>query len=155
MTGASKRRRPASHDPHNAAFSSWSENSISHANTDLPILLINDHPAKADPRVEERIEDILKAYRDRGWNIEIMDEAEVKIRQALPIGLITLESKLSEKFYSLLADLELGGVLKFSTTPGDGELHERISNALILSKDLAEIEASHEEDDSEKDDWDC
>ncbi|MCH7545387.1 MAG: hypothetical protein IID30_03160 [Planctomycetes bacterium] len=159
--GASKRRRAASHAPRYSEHSAWSENSflsqhsISHASTDLPILLINDHPAKADPRVEEQVQAYLKAYRDRGWNIEIMDEAEVKIRQALPIGPITPESKISEKFYALLADLKLGGVLTFSAASGDGDLHERISNALILSRDLANIEASHEEDESEEDDWDC
>ena len=153
--GASKRRREASHAPLYSELSPWSQNSISHASTDLPILLINDHPAKADPRVEEQVQAYLKAYRDRGWNIEIMDEAEVKIRQALPIGPITPESNISEKFYALLADLNLGGVLKFSATPGEGDLHERISNALILSRDLANIEASHEEDESEEDDWDC
>lgn len=159
--GASKRRRAASHAPRYSDHSPGSENSvlsqhsISHASTDLPILLINDHPAKADPRVEEQVQAYLKAYRDRGWNVEIMDEAEVMIRQALPIGPMTPETKISDKFYTLLADLKLGGVLKFSAASGEGELHERFSHALLLARDLTDIETSHDDVDREEDDWDC
>jgi len=110
---------------------------VSHASTDKPILLVNDHPAKADPRVAERIASIVRMYEARGWTIVTDVDREVTIRKDLPIGPVDTESTAFERLNAALTQFALGGVLRIGAAPGDGDVAERIQETLIMARDVA------------------
>jgi serine/threonine protein kinase len=95
---------------------------------ELPYLLVNDHPTKHDPVVEERIEKLLDRYEALGWTVIVDDEAEVAVRQAMPPG--PIESfgpiEVPEAFHRVLDRKQLGGVLYVHTHPGSAPAAERI-----------------------------
>ncbi len=100
---------------------------ISAAPPALPYLLINDHPAKADPKVQQQVRQIVSAYRDTGWNIADDNlDAEVELRKYLPTGPIDPKLPLSPMLEAALAEFELGGILRIDLGPGDGAPADRI-----------------------------
>ena len=103
----------------------------------LPYLLVNDHPAKSDPLVIERIKSIVKTKQDQGWTILTGDtDAEAEIRGALPSGPIGEADKLPARLLTILMKHKLGGVLWIEATQGDGPPHERVR---VVPIDLAKI----------------
>ncbi|MCZ6834144.1 MAG: hypothetical protein O7G85_00065, partial [Planctomycetota bacterium] len=127
------------------------DDAITHANTDKSILLVNDHPAKIDSRVERQIEAIIQAYREKGWNIVLQDEAEVVVRKELPIGPFRPETSSYEKLFSLMNELELGGILHVFAGPGTGEPHERVEHTFFRA-DHSEHDWDHSN--NHDDHWD-
>jgi len=97
----------------------------------LPYLLINDHPVKAEPKVEAEIDRIVTTYRERGWQIVTNDEAEVLVRKWLPSGPIEDEGSLSPVLNTVLREHGLGGVLRIGAKPGEGSPVERIEVTLV------------------------
>ena len=90
-----------------------------------PYILINDHPAKADGRVSQRIAEIVESYRTRGWEITIDELAEADVRRALPAA-VTDDLELSPRLTQTLHERELGGIVYIDAQPGEGESHQRI-----------------------------
>jgi hypothetical protein len=93
----------------------------------LAYLLINDHPAKADLAVAARIEQLLRACREKGWNLQMNDDAEVAVRRFLPAGPIDAEEPMSPMFHAALARHRFAGVLKIDAKPGEGPAEDRIA----------------------------
>lgn len=110
---ADKRKRPRESDATLAAAPT------------LPFILINDHPAKTDQRVVQRVAEILNQYGARGWQIDIDDEAEAAARKAMPAA-ITPNVQLSPRLEQILHERGLGGVLYIDARPGDGEPQDRV-----------------------------
>lgn len=97
---------------------------------DRPYLLINDHPARSDRRVEDRITHRLNLYEAGGWSIITDDDAEVAIRKVLPAGgLRSLEGEmpLPPRLQRILADYDFGGLLIITAPPADAPPHQRIA----------------------------
>jgi hypothetical protein len=91
-----------------------------------PYLLINDHPAKADPKVEEKVHQWIKAYMDRGWMVMTNDEAEVAVRRVLPAGPIDPQHPLSSQVDVILAEHGFAGILHVDAADGDGPPADRV-----------------------------
>ena len=104
--------------------------------TSLAYLLINDHPAKADAQVAKAIEQAIRAYENKGWNIATNVDAEVALRKYLPAGPVDAKTQLPRMLHVELAEAKLGGVLKIDASPGEGPLHERIT--------VTRIDANHD-----------
>lgn len=92
----------------------------------LPYLLINDHPAKTDPRVEARVQEYLKVYEDRGWKFVSSVDVEAAVRTHLPTGPIDPKTLLAPALYGVLAHERFGGVMHIDARAGDGPPQERI-----------------------------
>jgi serine/threonine protein kinase len=118
--------------------SEFSNFDVTHASTDLPLLLVNDHPAKINPKVEENINEMVDAYVQRGWEISVNEDAEVQIRRELPIGAYDTKIIMSNKLQAILKEFGLAGVLWITSRPGEGETHERIADHLLLSHEVVE-----------------
>jgi serine/threonine protein kinase len=101
-----------------------------HGEPGLPLLLVNDHPAKSDPRVEERVQELIARYERRRQPILVNDEAEAAVRQFLPTG---TEGELPMRFHRVLGDYGFGGVLRIGSGPGDGAVHERLTETQFLA----------------------
>ncbi|MHC4990180.1 MAG: serine/threonine protein kinase, partial [Planctomycetota bacterium] len=93
----------------------------------LPLLLVNDHPAKADPRVEERVEQIVRDYRLQRWDVRLDDAAEAAVRPVLPASPGNrAASPIPVRFHHLLRERDLGGVIWITAGSGAGEPHDRL-----------------------------
>lgn len=114
----------------------------------LAYLLINDHPAKADLQVTAKIEQIMKAYRDKGWNIESNDDAEVAVRRYLPAGPIDSTATFSPMLHATLVQAKFGGVLKIDAKPGDGPAQKRVAVTRIDAVDSPIADESDDRDSS-------
>ena len=96
----------------------------------LTLLLINDHPAVTDPFVQAELDRIVQDHRRRGYVIiDGNREAEVEVRKWLPVGPADSPPRL---FGVTLRKFDLGGVLRFKSTPGDGPAIRRIDTELIV-----------------------
>jgi serine/threonine protein kinase len=113
--------------------------------SELAYLLINDHPAKADAQVMAKIDQLIKAYHDKGWNIRSDVDAEVTVRNYLPSGPIDADVELSPMLHAMLAQAKLAGVLKIDALQGDRPPQERIG---ITRIDAKPIPADLADDDS-------
>lgn len=91
-----------------------------------PYLLINDHPAKADPKVEEKVQALVKAYLDRGWAVLMNDEAEVALRSVLPSGPIDDQHPLPQQVHSILAKHGFAGIMRIEVSDGEAPPQERV-----------------------------
>ena len=118
---------------------------VTHASTSLPVLLVNDHPAKINPKVEANINEMVEAYVLRGWDITVNEDAEVKVRRELPIGAYDTNFTMNDKLQTILDEFGLAGILWITSRPGEGKSHERIANQLLLSTSVEEAVS---------DDWD-
>lgn len=92
-----------------------------------PYLLINDHPAKADIAVAAEIERQLKAYRHRGWTLVTDDDAEVKVRNVLPLGPIERGITLPNALHIALAEAGFGGIMRIDGKAGSEPPSQRVS----------------------------
>jgi hypothetical protein len=102
-----------------------------------PFLLINDHPARTDSRVVDRITHQLKLYEARGWTIITDDDAEVAVRKVMPAGgpqSLNAGEALPQRLQSVLSQHELGGILLITAPPGDAPPHERIAVMELAAK---------------------
>ncbi len=96
------------------------------------LLVINDHPARTDPFVRDRVQRLLEEIRAQGGEVVTDDqEAEVWVRRAGPVE---ADRPLPENVEVVLVERHLGGVLRIVATPGDGPAHERIQTVLALKK---------------------
>jgi hypothetical protein len=114
----------------------------------LAYLLINDHPAKADLQVTAKIEQLIKAYREKGWKIESSDDSEVAVRRYLPAGPIDSTATFSPMLHATLVQAKFAGVLKIDAKPGDGPAQDRVAITRIDAVDSAIAEDSDDRDSS-------
>ncbi len=92
-----------------------------------PLILINDHPATRDELVQAEIDRILERHRQEGWVIVMDDaDAEVDVRKYLPPGPGDPDEPLPPLLEKVLAEHDLGGILRIGCNVGDGGLVERI-----------------------------
>lgn len=102
----------------------------------LPLVVINDHPAKANPFVMQRIDSYLELCRQNGWTLRDDDvNGEARLRGMLPAGGPVNGAELPASLNDVLAELKAGGVLYLSAGPGDAPPHERLRVAYILADD--------------------
>jgi hypothetical protein len=97
----------------------------------LPLLLLNDHPAKSDPTVIARIDEIRELCRDRGWILIEDDETEVAVRRAWPASPFLPDQAPPPMLARAMADHELAGILLIEADPGEGPVADRITMRLI------------------------
>jgi hypothetical protein len=93
----------------------------------LPLLLVNDHPAKSDPRVESYVATVIDEYEARQRMIVTDDDIEAAVRKVLPTVPIGPDEPLPPRLVVVLQELGLGGVLRVDVAPGVGEPSERIT----------------------------
>jgi hypothetical protein len=105
---------------------------------ELPYLLINDHPAKTDPKVESVVQQALTEYKARGWQLQSNDDVEVDVRKWLPTGKIDAANLLPPMLHEVLAKAGMGGVLRVDALPGDGEPQERVIVTIVNREDVPE-----------------
>lgn len=103
-----------------------------------PLLLINDHPTRADNRTSAFIEHITNTFKHRGWSIIIDDDLEASIRKLIPAGrgdepLRAMDVR-SERMQNLIHEHELGGLLYIYARPGDTPAHRRIALSIITNE---------------------
>lgn len=104
----------------------------------LPYLIINDHPAKIDPRVEAVVAQVIEAYKARGWMLEASDDVEVEVRKLLPPGKVDAAEALPPMLRSVLEDHGMGGVLRIDAMPGEGAPQERVMVTIVKAEDIRE-----------------
>ena len=79
---------------------------------------------------------IVRKYLSLGWTVVIDDEnAEVELRKVLPAGASDPDD-LSPLLKNKLIDLDLGGVLRIRSVPGEGAAHKRVTSATIVLPSL-------------------
>ena len=99
----------------------------------LSLLLINDHPAATDRSVQAQIERIVQMHRDQGWEVILDDQAaEVAVRKYLPPGMIDPKAT-NPLLRNTLLDLDLGGILRIKSVPGDGPPNKRLQAVMIAA----------------------
>lgn len=97
-----------------------------------PLLLINDHPAKADPSVDSAIRSMIDRYRRQGIRVVIDDEVEVLVRRLLPIGSAQTLDELSDALAATLAEHDLDGIVRIISRPGGGASNDRIDIEKVM-----------------------
>ncbi len=116
----------------------------------LPYLLINDHPAKADPQIEKMIESQIKAYREHGWKIVANDDVEVNVRKSLPTGPIDQSTPMPPMLYSTLAQANFGGIVRISARQGEdaaSQPKDRIVVTVIELENPPAVNSTSDEND--------
>lgn len=101
-----------------------------------PYLLLNDHPAKVDPQVEQQIEKLVSQLQARGWSLMVNDDVEVQARKMLPppaAGNMQQPLTMSPMLDALLQEQKLGGILRIEARAGasDGAAGDRVAIARI------------------------
>jgi len=101
-----------------------------------PLLVVNDHPAKTNPVVQERINRYM-ADREDGWEFVADDvEAEARVRSLLPTGDLADYSEFSPgPLNELLKELHVLGVLQFSAAQGDAPPQDRLRATFIMCQE--------------------
>ncbi len=103
------------------------EGAIAAPPTSQPWLLINDHPAKHDPRVQQQVAEIIQRYKDAGWHVrEEEAAAEADIRRYLPT--ISEQFAAGDALMTSIARWDFGGILYVDAAaePGDLPSHQRL-----------------------------
>ena len=107
----------------------------------LPYLLINDHPAKIDPKVETVVQAAIDAYKARGWKIDANDDVEVEVRKLLPPGKVEAANTLPPMLRDVLERRGFGGVLRIDAMGGEGEPQERVIVTIVNADDIRSPDA--------------
>ncbi len=98
----------------------------------LNLLMINDHPAATSPAVQLEVKRLLELHQSKGWTVVLDDEeAEIAVRGCLPTGAVDPEAANPLLRHTLLA-LDLGGIIRIKSTPGDGPPDARIESVMIV-----------------------
>ena len=97
-----------------------------------PYLVVNDHPTKMDPPVSAEIMKRLSQYRAHGWKlVEYVDDVEASVRKVMPIGPIEPDQAYSPELHAVLAEHELGGVLRIDGKVGPEPVFQRVKVSRI------------------------
>jgi serine/threonine protein kinase len=108
----------------------------------LSLLLINDHPAGTNERVQYEIERIVDLHRQQGWEVLLDADAEVEVRMCLPAGPLDPEEP-NPLLRKTLISHDLGGILRIRSFPGEGEPSERINVVMIAVPESPEERLVH------------
>jgi hypothetical protein len=108
------------------------------ARNDLPYLLINDHPAKHDPDVEQRIDTLIRQYASQGYDIITNEAFDAEVRKVLPTGIVDMSiyDAMPDRLHVVLNHNDLGGVFFIFSPPGEGPAEDRVSLRIIDAKAL-------------------
>lgn len=98
----------------------------------VPMLLINDHPARTDPDVEHRIAELKMQSQQQGYELVINDDLEVVVRRMLPIGSTEPIKELSAALSATLLEKQLGGIVRITARPGQGDAASRLQFERVL-----------------------
>ncbi len=90
-----------------------------------PYLLINDHPAKSDPRVQQRVTNIIDGFMRRGWKVVVSDDDEVAARKVMP-SIVHDSMEMPQRLSQILHQRSFDGVLYIDAAPGEAEPHDRV-----------------------------
>ncbi|MHC5113072.1 MAG: serine/threonine protein kinase [Planctomycetota bacterium] len=97
----------------------------------LPYLLINDHPVRHDPALEERVGSLVHQLEVRGWTVVVDDDLEATLRKALPVVPVDETTPVPDRVHALLTQAGLGGILHVHATQGEGDSRERVNISAI------------------------
>ncbi len=112
---------------------------------DLPYLLVNDHPTKYDPGVEQQVRTLLDRYGEAGWTIIENTELEALVRASLPPGRVDAGLPVPATLKPTLAHAKLGGVLYISGPSGDGAEGDAVTvNEIDMDQDESDEEREPE-----------
>lgn len=89
-------------------------------------LLLNDHPARLDPRVDRRVARLVESFAAAGRSLRAEQELEVALRGVLPPGAIDPSAPASPRLSAMLAEHGLDGVVVIQAEAGEGPLGERV-----------------------------
>ncbi|MHC4306034.1 MAG: hypothetical protein ACYS15_19615, partial [Planctomycetota bacterium] len=108
----------------------------------LSLLLINDHPAGTNERVQYEIKRIVDLHRKQGWEVVFDADAEVDVRTCLPAGPLDPKEP-NPKLRKTLVSHDLGGILRIRSFPGEGEPSERIKVVMVAVPEAPEAPLVH------------
>ncbi|MHC5008038.1 MAG: protein kinase domain-containing protein [Planctomycetota bacterium] len=108
----------------------------------LSLLLINDHPAGTNERVQYEIKRIVDLHRQQGWEVVLDADAEVDVRTCLPAGSLDPMDP-NPQLRKTLGSYDLGGILRIRSFPGEGEPSERIKAVMIAVPKAREAPLVH------------
>ena len=75
---------------------------------------------------------LLELHQSKGWTVVLDDEeAEIAVRGCLPTGAVDPDAANPLLRHTLLA-LDLGGIIRIKSTPGDGPPDARIESVMIV-----------------------
>jgi len=97
----------------------------------LPYLLINDHPVRHDPELEQQVDSLVHQLEVRGWSVVVDDDLEATVRKALPVVPVDASTPVPERVHALLTRSGLGGILHVHAPPGEGDARDRVSISAI------------------------
>ncbi|MCH8166254.1 MAG: hypothetical protein IH889_11660, partial [Planctomycetes bacterium] len=99
----------------------------------LSLLLVNDHPAAADPAVQAKVNRIVQEHHDQGWVVLIDNQdAEVAVRKSLPAGMVDPGEPMPPLLLKTLLRYNLAGILRISSSPGGGESPEPYVTRIVV-----------------------
>ncbi len=99
----------------------------------LSLLLVNDHPAAADPLVQAKVNRIVQEHQDQGWVVLIDNQdAEVAVRKSLPAGMVDPGKPMPPLLLKTLLRYKLAGILRISSSPGGGESPEPYVTRIVV-----------------------
>jgi hypothetical protein len=99
-----------------------------------PLIVVNDHPAKTNPLVAERIEQYM-ADRN-GWEYITDDlDAEAQVRRLLPTGPLVDNTELTGPLGDVLADIGVVGVLHFSSVQDAAAPHDNVRVSFMICRE--------------------
>ena len=97
----------------------------------LPLLLVNDHPAAANPEVEKTIEQIKANQAARGYEVILDDDAEVEVRRVLAQHAGADAEELADLVAEVCRRHALGGVMWVTLGEGDKPIGENVATSII------------------------
>ncbi len=88
----------------------------------MRLLLLNDHPAASNALVRAKVELMVRAQRDQGWEIVQDDpDAEAELRKVLPLAGVDPAEPLSPLVRKALAAHKCSGFIVVKAQPGAGQ----------------------------------
>lgn len=119
----------------------WPSAEVNFPAPEQPYLLVNDHPARNDARVQERVERQLAAYQAAGYVIAEDIEAEAAARTYLPAGTpLSQDIPLSPTLSNMLREHEFHGIAYVYAPTGDGAPHERVRVEVLSAQPDVEVD---------------
>ena len=97
---------------------------IDRATNGETLLVVNDHPLKAERSIDQKVAAMLDRYIQQGFTILTEnDDAEVAVRGALPVGMIEKKPEYTSLLAGVLDAHRINGVL-FVTGDAEGNAED-------------------------------
>ncbi len=108
----------------------------------LQLLLLNDHPAKMNIDIAQRVNDIIAVYEQNGFAVRVDDDVEASVRAAgLPLGPLDEMRTPPVRVERLLIDHGYAGILRMTADESD----ESVKASDVFIDSAFEAEQAEEE----------